>query len=332
MGIIVLQEKSSQPKYKQIVASIEAAVTNGELKKGDKLPSLNSIKMRYALSRDTVLMAYNELKTRGIVQSVVGKGYYLASESITIKQSVFLLFDEFNSFKEDLYNSFIENLGNDIQVDIFFHHFDEAIFSKLIYGSMGRYSHYVIMPANIEKAHLVIDKLPKDSVYVLDQTYPELSTYASIYQNFERDIVKGLSELLNYINAYKKMVLVYSEDVQPKGILSGFKAFCKTHNLSYEVVNSIKDRTPVDGEVYVLLDDRSLIRIIKKMKEQHLVLAKNIGIVSYNETMLKEIVEGGITTISTNFNHMGGRLAEMIINKEYQQIENPSNVIVRASI
>jgi len=61
-------------------------------------------------------------------------------------------------------------------------------------------------------------------------------------------------------------------------------------------------------------------------------MANEIGIISYNDTLLKEIVEGGITTISTDFNAMGKRLAEMILNNENLKIENPNRLIVRRSI
>ena len=79
-------------------------------------------------------------------------------------------------------------------------------------------------------------------------------------------------------------------------------------------------------------EDRSLIKIIKKIKEEGLLLTKNIGIISYNDTLLKEIVEGGITTISTDFNEMGKRLAQMILNKENVKIENPTDLIIRKSL
>ncbi|WP_367889168.1 hypothetical protein [Polaribacter filamentus] len=48
--------------------------------------------------------------------------------------------------------------------------------------------------------------------------------------------------------------------------------------------------------------------------------------------MLKEVVEDGITTISTDFNLMGERLAQMILNNEQVKIENPSSLILRKSI
>jgi DNA-binding transcriptional regulator YhcF (GntR family) len=125
MEIVTIKDKSGTPKYKQIVVSIENAIIKGALKKGDKLPSLNSIKNQHSLSRDTVLTAFNELKTRGIIQSIVGKGYYVTSEDVDVNQKIFLLFDEFNSFKEDLYNSFLNGMGDNVHGTNALHHFSQ---------------------------------------------------------------------------------------------------------------------------------------------------------------------------------------------------------------
>ena len=218
MGIVTVKDKSGTPKYKQIVASIEDAIIKGTLKKGDKLPSLNSIKNQHSLSRDTVLSAFNELKTRGIVQSIVGKGYYVTSEEVDVNQKIFLLFDEFNSFKEDLYNSFLTGMGDNVQVDIFFHHFNTDVFSKLINDNAGDYSYYIIMPANLKGTKNVINRLPNDKVYILDQMHLELMDYPSIHQNFKKDIYQGLQAGLKQIKNYQKAILLYREERQPKGI------------------------------------------------------------------------------------------------------------------
>ena len=332
MGIVTIKEKSGVPKYKQIVASVEDAIVNGTLKKGDKLPSLNSIKNQHSLSRDTVLTAFNELKTRGIVQSIVGKGYYVTSEDVDVNQKIFLLFDEFNSFKEDLYNAFLTGMGKNVQVDIFFHHFNYDVFNKLINDNVGNYSHYVIMPANLKETEKIIDRLPKDKVYILDQTHKELLKYPSIHQNFKKDIYQGLQAGLKQIKTYQKVVLLYREKRQPKGILDGFNLFCTHHGIHYEVIETLNNRALSKGELYIILDDKNLIRIIKSIKEKQLIIAKDIGIISYNDTLLKEIVEGGITTISTNFNLMGQRLAEMILKNEFAQVENPNRLILRKSL
>ena len=332
MDSVVLTLNSRIPKYKQIVNSIEFSITSGALKKGDKLPSLNEIKEKYLLSRDTVMIAFKELKRRGIINSVVGKGYYVASENVTVLEKVFLLFDEMNSFKEDIYNSFLKNIPDNIKVDIFFHHFNYKVFKQLILDNVGDYSYYIIMPANLKNTDKFISILPKEKVYIIDQVPKELAKYAAIYQNFHQDIFNGLTDGLSKIKKYKKLILLFSEEKQPKGILSGFLSFCKVNGFKNSVINSLEGITLKEEELYIVLDDKNLIRIIKKIRNQHLILSKNIGVISYNETILKEIVEKGITTISTDFNLMGETLAKAIINKKHVKIKNPSSLILRKSI
>lgn len=332
MRFLVVDKWSGVPKYKQIVNSVEKSILDGVLKKGDQLPSLNTIKNEYNLSRDTVLSGFNELKNRGIIHSVVGKGYYVSTEDIEVTQKIFLLFDELNSFKEDLYNSFLQNLGSNVQVDIFFHHFNSEVFRKLINDNIGNYSSYVIMPANLKGTEESIRNLPKAKVYILDQMHRELSHYPGIYQNFKKDIYDGLDNGFSQVKKYKNLILLFSKEKQPQGLLEGFKLFCKNKCLKSEVISSLENRIPQKGELYLILDDKNLIRIIKKIKEEQLILAQEIGIISYNETMLKEIVVGGITTISTDFNLMGENLAKMVLNNEQEKIENTGGLILRKSI
>jgi len=330
--MIKIKKKIGTPKYKQIINAVEKAISDGVLKKGDQLPSINTIKTKNKLSRDTVLMAFNELKNRGIIQSIVGKGYYVLSENINVQQKIFLLFDELNSFKEDLYNSFLENLNPNIEVDIYFHHFNETLFQKLIKDNSGDYNYYIIMPANFKNTNKTIQLLPKEKVYILDQVHEDLIEYPSIYQNFEKAMYTNLNKASEYIKKYNKLKLIFSEQKQPAGLLKGFIQFCENKSISFEVCSEIQ-KTPLQkGLLYILLDDISLLRIIKKMKSQNLILAKDIGVISYNDTLLKEIVEGGITTISTDFNEMGKRLATMIVNKEQVKIENLNKLIIRNSI
>jgi len=331
MKHISIQNNIGIPKYKQIVESVENAIVSKELVKGSQLPSINSVCDTFGVSRDTVMVAYNQLKTRGIIHSISGKGYYVKSENIDLEQKIFVLFDELNVFKEDLYNAFLKNIKGNFVVDIYFHHFNYEVFSKLIFESIGNYNYYVIMPANLEKTNLIIEKLPKEKVYILDQMHDELADYAAIYQNFEKDMYSNLTAGISSLKKYNKLILHF-QNKQPNGMRNGFVRFCKDNNYEYEIVNSLDNRIPLKGEVYIIPDDRNLIVIMKKIKELGLILSENIGIISYNDTLLKEIIEGGITTISTDFNKMGEKLAKMILNNEKIQIENSNSLILRNSL
>ncbi len=332
MKIINVATSSTLPKYKQIVFSIEAAISDNRLKKNDKLPSVNKVSLEFSISRDTVLQAYDELKKRGIIYAILGKGYYVKSVEFSFEQRIFLLFDELNIFKEDIYNSFLEKMNNTAQVDIFFHHFNIEMVKKLINESNGDYSKYIIMPTNLVGVADLIKILPKQDVYILDQTNSELKEYPSIHQNFVKDMYEALLEGKALLHKYKKLIFIFPGFREPLGMKIGFEKFCLDFSFPNEIITDFNGREIQNGEVYIIPDDRDLVRVVEQGKLQKLKLGSDFGIISYNETPLKKVVENGITTISTDFNEMGTLLAEMILQNKKIQIENKNKLIIRNSL
>ena len=332
MTVIIIQNNVGVPKYKQIVFSIEKAIKEGKLKKNEKLPSINKVCLSFSLSRDTVLQAYEELKKRGIIYAILGKGYYVKSIEVTIKQRIFLLFDELNIFKEDIYNSFLENIGQHVQVDIFFHHFNIQMFQKLINESRGNYTKYIIMPTNLPNTTHIIKTLPVNEVIILDQTNEDLADFPAVFQNFVKDIYDALVTGKSLLNRYEKLIMIFPGFREPIGMQTGFLNFCKDYSFEHEIITEFNGRTIAAGEVYIIPNDRDLVRVIEKSKAQNLKLGTDFGIISYNETPLKKVVENGITTISTNFESMGKLLAEMVLENKKVQIENKNILIIRNSL
>ena len=330
--VIVINPDSSKPKYRQIIDSVYSSIEKKSLIKGDKIPSINQICTEYGLSRDTVMMAFNELKAKGILLSQPGKGYYIASTEIQVEEKVFVLFDEFNAFKEDLYNSLINTLKSKANVEVYFHHFNYKVFKNLILESIGNYTSYVIMPATFDNSSHLVGKLPKEKVYILDRFKTDLSNYPVVYQDFEQDFYEALNQGENLLKKYRKLVFVNPGGKEPEGRVKGFERYCKEHEKNYEVVKSLNNVRPSLYEAFFLISDRDLVDIVKLAKNYKYKLGSKFGIVSFNDTMLKEVVAGGITTISTDFVEMGKRLGEMILNRRNEKVRNPSKLIVRKSL
>ena len=61
-------------------------------------------------------------------------------------------------------------------------------------------------------------------------------------------------------------------------------------------------------------------------------LGKHVGVISYNETPLKKIILNGITTISTDFEFMGKKAAELILENSREHFEVPFQVTIRSSL
>lgn len=332
MKHIQIDDSLGVPKYRQIINSIFHAITDGYLKIGDKIPSLNQICAEFDLSRDTVMVAFNELKAKGVISSIPGKGYYINSTDVNLDQKIFVLFDELNAFKEDLYTSVLNSLEDRANVDIYFHHFNYQVFKDLILESVGKYTSYVIMPATFDFTADIISKLPADRVYILDRLKEDLKDYPVVYQDFEADVSDALNEGIDLLKKYEKLIMVFPGGKEPQGRVDGFVKFCEAHGLKYEVLRTLINKTIKKGEAYFVVSDRNLVKLVKSAKEKQFKLGTDLGIVAFNDTTLKEVVADGITTISTDFKQMGETLVEMIREKQKDQLRNPSSLIRRNSL
>lgn len=332
MKDIQIDDSLRIPKYRQIINSIYNAISAGDLSLGDKVPSLNEICAEFELSRDTVMVAFNELKAKGVINSIPGKGYYINSIEINVDQKIFVLFDELNAFKEDLYTSFLNSLDNKSNVDIYFHHFNFQVFKNLISESIGKYTSYVIMPATFDDTVNIVSKLPREKVYILDRKKEDLTDYPVVYQDFDQDVYDALTEGTDLLQKYSKLIMIFPGGKEPEGRMIGFQRFCKEKGFESEIIRNLENKTIKSGEAYFVPSDRSLVRLVKMAAGKNLQLGSDFGIVSFNDTVLKEVVAGGITTISTDFKLMGQTLARMIQEKSNEKIRNQSALIRRASL
>lgn len=331
--MIRVDKTASLALYKQIVELVISGVRDGQFRKNDRLPSVNEVAGLNGLSRDTVLLAYNELREKGVIKSMPGIGYFIERDRIDVKLRIMLLFDELNAFKEDMYNAFLEQLNGKGEVDIYFHHFNETLFDTLLREHKKQYSAFVIMPANLKNAGRAIGQLPADKVYLLDQVPGVLEgAFPSVYQSFAEDIYNGLEKGLKLLRKYQEICLVFPGGKEPRGFLSGFEKFCTHYAFNYSISPALKQQDLKKNKVYVLVNDRDLVFLIKYCMANNWRPGVDLGIISLNDTGLKEVVSGGITTISTDFQAMGERMARMVLKHQKECVKNPSRLIVRKSL
>ncbi|GMR66412.1 PLP-dependent aminotransferase family protein [Bacillus cereus] len=71
-------------KYLHIFNDIENMIQHGEIKEGQKLPSIRSFVTQYECNKATVIRALHELEKRHIIYSVPQSGYYVVKKSGSI--------------------------------------------------------------------------------------------------------------------------------------------------------------------------------------------------------------------------------------------------------
>lgn len=76
--IIQLHFNSGKPAYLQVVDQIKAAAASNSLRPGDPLPTIRTLAEQLRINRNTVAKAYAELESQGVIETLAGKGCFLA--------------------------------------------------------------------------------------------------------------------------------------------------------------------------------------------------------------------------------------------------------------
>jgi DNA-binding transcriptional regulator YhcF (GntR family) len=326
------------PKYLQIVNSIIESIRCGKLKKGDPILSINELSDEYLLSRDTVQKAYLILRKQGIIVSVRGKGFYIKRTDVATPYRILLLFNKISNYKRQIYNAFCHTIGDNAVVDLKIHHYNSKIFESLVINNLHDYDYYVIMPHFYEQQELAdatIKKIPADKLIILDKDINNYHhKYAGVYQDFKNDIYEALESGLDLLKKYNKLVLVHPKIIPyPAEIKTGFRFFCSHHNFTFDTIHEIEsDRGVKSGEAYIVIEETDLVNLIKICRSTSLEIGKDVGIISYNETPLKEILLDGITVISTDHVKMGEIAATLILDNRKEKVKNPFLMIRRKSL
>ena len=331
-----INHDSKIPKYKQVVNLILSDIEAGIFKKGQRIPSINETSEELFLSRDTVEKAYVHLKKSGVLSSVRGKGYYVNQINIQHKIKIALIINKLSNYKRSIYYSLVKNMGNNANVDVFIYNYDLEQFNEIVNNQLTNYDYFVILPhfknenANVES---VIRKIPKEKVLLVDRNMPSLKDYPVVYQEYEKDIQAALKEGIDLIKKYSKINLVFPiNEYYSKNILRGFQIFCQVNNLQFSIIDKLSEKEVNRGEAFVLISDDDLYRFIKISKSKNWTLGKDVGVVAYNDNPVKEILENGITTISTNHDEIGRTAAQMILSKDFKRIKNPFEFVKRNSL
>ena len=92
---LIIRNTDSQPIYEQIAAQLRRQILSGALAPGEALPSIRGLAKDLKISVITTKRAYDELEAQGLINTVAGKGCFVAEPDLTLlrEQSLHLLED-----------------------------------------------------------------------------------------------------------------------------------------------------------------------------------------------------------------------------------------------
>lgn len=326
----LLQNKS---KRDGIVAGVLTAIGNGTVSKGDPLPSVNKLIQKTGVARMTVVKALNLLKERGIIVAEDKVGYYVRDVNVQRELKVFLFLTGFYSYHEVLYNSIVEGVSDTgITIDLYFHHCNIKTFRSVLQENLGAYGLYVITGFDHPQVETLLSRVPQKKLLQILRP-PVLPECSYVSQDFCFGLKKSLEKLIYRLTRYEEFVLIFPTQVNhPQEIKDAFTGFCTENQVTYRVENKLSRNLVSHGRAFWVIEDSDLISLIRIGEEMGFHLGKEIGVISYNETPMKEIIRNGITVVSADFLKMGKTIARFIANPVSTTVVYHPEVIVRNSL
>jgi GntR family transcriptional regulator len=117
--LLRIRAESDSPIYQQIIDQVKAQVAEGDVKKGDKLPSVRELAQDLGVNVNTVYKAYRELESEGVVRMRVGFG-------------VTVIADRQNRLKDSDREKMIKEMVDHLRVEAYHLGFDDAYLVNLL--------------------------------------------------------------------------------------------------------------------------------------------------------------------------------------------------------
>ena len=204
----------------------------------------------------------------------------------------------------------------------------------MISNIKGKYGMYVVAPIQNDAVIPMLQSIPPNKLILVDRYLDLGPEYSFIAQEFENSTYNKLVKLLPEIQKYERMVLFFDTktDYSPSGIRNAFERFVRDHGLKGSIEESYLPETLKKNTLYFIKNDSILWKFLKDCSQGQYTLGKDLGILSYDDNVLKEIIMGGITTISTDFNEMGKMAANFVMDGNKIRTIIPTNLIRRNSL
>ena len=82
----ILDPKTGNPFYRQIIDQIRFGIATGKLKIGEQLPTVRALAVELKVNLNTVAKAYKELEIQNVLETQQGTGTFISKADVQIQE------------------------------------------------------------------------------------------------------------------------------------------------------------------------------------------------------------------------------------------------------
>ncbi len=323
------------PKYHRFINLLLGKIQSGELKTGEKLPSIINSSTTYDISKDTVFRAYKNLYDKGFLTSIYRKGYFVAvpDSGLPLKK-VLLLTGQVNT-ANCLFYQMLSGLLEDhnVQSDFRVYRNNSERLALFMDEAAGHYHTFIIDPQlfSFDKLAVILkSKVVGDNVILLNDRN-DGSEGQHILFDFEQDTFNGLEQLSDRLARYSVLnLLLPATEYFPFKLINGFfkycDHFCKKGNL-------IEDFGTVEyGNTYLVIDEKSLFGVLDGIRQNNFEIGKDIGVLALFERPYFQHLSKKITSLNWFNKKLGNHIVAAVKNNNKHSFRAMAELNLRQSL
>jgi GntR family transcriptional regulator, transcriptional regulator of bglA len=217
-------------KYKEIADCLEQEILDGEFDKTKKLPTEEELIKKFAVSRNTIRKAINQLVNRGLIYQVQGSGMFLREKS----ESDYINLGSLRGLTKDLTSKKIETKILDLHVLE-----ADEVNAKQLGCEVGAKLYYIKRLRMVDKEafSIEISYFKKDIVPYLNEDIASKSIYSYLIEDLKLNI--GFADKV--INCEKideeSATLLHVNPLDPALIIEN--TVCLTNGTIFELSKSL---------------------------------------------------------------------------------------------
>ena len=328
-----LERLHTLSKHECIVQGVLDSIDSKEIGVHGALPSVNYFIQNLGYARETFAKAYRDLMARGVVESKNRKGYFVVSNNTQITEKVAVILYAYDTFQDALVSEFRNNLPDDVTVDLFFHHNNIETFEDIFNRIYGRYTFYMVAPIENETSKQLLSTIPAAKLLIIDRYVDLGEEYSYISQEFRNSTYAVFEKLHSKIKKYEEVIFFFRENTaEPQDIKDAFLEYVNKYQINGRILKHFKAGSLEKGKLYFTIHNPELYQMLKEILQKDWKIGEDLGILSHNDDVIKEIIHGGVTTFSIDFGEIGRKAAQCILEKEKVRLIMPTILSDRNSL
>jgi DNA-binding LacI/PurR family transcriptional regulator len=202
----------------------------------------------------------------------------------------------------------------------------------IVLRHINSYDLYVISSFDHPRIPSVIGRIPAGKVLIISRNDRLGESYNTIVQDFNRGTYEALAPAAEEIRAFDEFIMCFPPaSGHSETLKEGFERFCTDFSIRYRIMENMNELVTGKRKLFLVIDDCDLIRLLRICKIRGWIPGVDVGVISYNESPLKEVIRDGITVISGNFRIMASEMAAFVSQRSAVHKTVPFQLIRRNS-